>query len=177
MRVRGLPARANVLRAVGIGTRRQHTLAYSDRRGDFHAALAHLHCVEGRDGIRAGRNGLTDIDPRRGRQRRRRIGAGVGGEVRAHGPAVEQRQRPQRTQHRARVAGKDPAPRGGDLDLTRRHRLDQRIEPDEHLADRRQLGDPLRCIGLRDHRNLPPLLYCHPPPPASAGTGSGGRTP
>src|SRR5215467_2815705 len=51
------------------------------------------------------------------------------------------------------VLGQRPPERSRELGRARRHRLDQRIEPGEHVGERRQPGDPLPSIGLHDHHS------------------------
>src|SRR5215467_9866085 len=51
------------------------------------------------------------------------------------------------------VLGQCPLARSREIGRARRHRLDQRIEPGEHVGERGQPGDPLASIGLHDHRS------------------------
>ena len=74
--------------AVGVGSRRQHAFADRDRCDDVHAIATRHHDLERRHCVGVCRQGFPDVDPRRARQRRRRIGAGVGRELGAYCPAV-----------------------------------------------------------------------------------------
>ena len=138
--------------AVSIGARRQHAFAGADRRNDLDLAVAH---ARRRRAARPRRRRPAAAAPAsirdRGREQRRRIGAGIGREVGAHRPAVAQRAAP-RADARADRRHRPPSTRptaAASSTCARRDRLDERVDAREHVVERRQPGDPLRRFGFQ----------------------------
>ena len=141
----------------GVGVGRQHAFARRDRGERRGLRAAHLHRIERRDRVGAGRQRLADIDAgRRGDERRRRIGAGVERRVGAHRKAVAQRERGRadgrpRSRHRRQACARA---RAATRILARRDRPDREVEACQHVGERGQPRDPLD-FGIRNHvRNL-----------------------
>src|SRR6266404_8080077 len=70
------------------------------------------------------------------------------------------------------VLGQRLPERSRELDRTRRHRPDQRIEPGKHVGERRQPGDPLASVGLYHHRSCHYYSYLYCPLPRNLSAGS-----
>ncbi len=136
----------------GVGVRRQHAFAGRDRRERRRLGAAHLHGVERCDRIGAA-GSASPVSTRdwRGRQRRRRVGAGIERRVGPHRIAVAQRQRRLGValgDHRA--GGKRQAQRLRHGFLARLDRPDRQVEACQHVGERGQPRNPLD-FGIRNH--------------------------
>jgi hypothetical protein len=149
-------------RPIRVRTGRQHAIAWCHRRHRLRAAVADHDRIKLRDSVRVGRQRRPGIDPDRRGQHRRRIGAGILGERRAHRPAVTQGQPGRWPRRHRHVAGHHTPDRGPNRDLARRHRRDHRIDAVEHRGERRQPRDPLSCIDVRRHCLADPDPCCWP---------------
>ena len=147
------PARRQDCVRSGIAAARQDAFAGSYRHQRLRHAGTRRHRIERRHRIGIGRKRIADLDGHGGGKRRRRVGAGIDGELGSHRPAVAQRDR--RSRERGRdddIRRQGQAVRGGKIGEARIHRHDLGVDAGEHVVERRQAGDSLRGFGLRDHR-------------------------
>ena len=145
------PAAISAHRALAIGSRRQHAVARRRPARAPRTAIADRDGIERRDRIGARRQRLADIDPHGRRQRRRRVGAGIGRSGR--------RRPPSRHAARSRAGGSGPrdhvaAPARGRAPPRARPRAARpastsAVDAREHVVKRRQPRDPLRFVFCR----------------------------